>query len=220
MTLLELVVSLSLAAGLLGSIFYWVWSQNRLNQEMAAFREKILDQEYLMIELQDSLARMCMRPVLDKEPRLSGFTLEDKKLHFYFKSHVHPIAEMNLIQKATLYLEGENLMLETAPCPELWPQEKVQAAIQKKKLAKGVHGLHFYFLYLPSVDPGKQKSQKQDLLNEGKDWSMGLVQLTEEDRLDLPVAVVLGLTQGKSLYHVAIWREDGELVHALERSGS
>jgi hypothetical protein len=219
MTLLELVVSLALAGSLLSSIFYWIWSQNRLTKEMTLLRERIIQEEILALELQDSLGRTCSRPLTDENENISGFALEGKKLHFYFKSQVHPLPEMNLIQKAALYLEDEEFVLETSPCPELWTDDKVQAATQKKVLAKGIQNLQFYFLYIPIVESMEKKQIGTNLDKQiEKEPLKGLLQETGEDRSEIPVATIIGFVKDKAVRHIAVWREDGALIHSIERS--
>lgn len=219
MTLLELMVSLALASGLLTSIFYWIWSQNHLTQELNSLRSKILQEEILMVELQDSLGKACKKPTVEKSEVSTGFYLEAGELHFYFKSEVHPKPELNLIQKGSIRLIEGTLVLQTEPCEELWPIEKVEASREQRILAKEIQSLEFYFLYLPSVKPSKQVlKDPEDEANKPKEVK-GLIQEATGLETELPLVTVIAVTSSKDgLRHFAVWREDGALVQSLERS--
>jgi hypothetical protein len=219
MTLLELMVSLALASGLLTSIFYWIWSQNHLTQELNSLRSKIIQEEVLMVELQDSLGKVCKKPAVEKSDLSTGFYLEAGELHFYFKSGVHPKPELNLIQKGSIRLSEGTLILQTEPCKELWPIEKVETAREQRVLAREIQSIAFYFLYLPSVKPSTQHlKDPEDEANKLKEVK-GLIQEATGLETELPLVTVIAVRNVKGvLCHFAIWREDGALVHALERS--
>lgn len=217
MSLLELIVSLSLAAGLLSAIFYWIWAQNKLSKELSVIREKIYLQERIELELEQTLGRACLKPRVDPNDLSSGFKLLDKELHFYFKSSVHICPEKNLIQKAMLALEGETLILKTMPCPEFSSEQEQSHFEETQTLAKGLENLDFHFLYLAPVGPKKVVQSSSETIDKEKPL-MGLLKEAHPSREDLPVAVVVCITMKNEPLHFAIWREDGALIHQVERS--
>lgn len=218
MTLLELMVSLALAAGLLSSIFYWIWSQNRLFDDLGSLRSMILQEERMILELEQTLGKICMKPIVDESESFSGFYLEEGELHFYFKSDVHSKPELNLIQKASLKLVNQQLILETRPCEELWPIERVEEESRKIVLDTHLLGLDFYFLYIEPFNPPSTMGKPKESGAQEKP-EMGLLERASRVRGDLPLATVLVLRKlNHENRHVAIWREDGALVHRLERA--
>jgi len=143
-TLLEVIIGLFLAAILLTYIFSFFSEITHIEKNMRIASEKVLSKNSLKIKL-DTIFSKIVDKNAPKEP--SFYTLKNgNELYFVYDNGIDPSPSFSSMVFARLYLEKNNLILETHPIDFFTKKKNKPRIYREEILAKNITSLSFIFL--------------------------------------------------------------------------
>lgn len=210
-TLVELILSLGLMALLLAAIGFMSAYALKTQKTLDRKRQAILHEQVLWQRLGDILSRCCLPPREENKPQTAAIWLSsDSRVELHFRPIVTLQAELNLLQRSSLFLDEGKLIFETGPSPWLWDEAVCQNSRSQQVIAEGIQEILFGFLYIPSVAKAASQTPAPDRLP-----LAGWNDTWQEDWGVIPSAIAVKICQQGQWRHYPIWINCANCTHAV-----
>jgi hypothetical protein len=173
------MISLSIVAILLGSVFTFFSQITRFEKKMMVAKEHVLEKNLLEIRLGGIFSQIIYKN-FSKEPI---FYTEGNSLFFHFDNGIDTTSFLSSVVAAKIFIDSKNnLILKIMPIDK--DQEKIKFS-REEILAKNVSDLHFEFLKkITPETPGPKKNYKTSTT-----W--------DKEQKNIPAEIKIYLKNGK-----------------------